>query len=159
MNSHDRQLAVIQNCPIVLCADGVIRFTADADIDSDGGPNVDHDTCWQPDTTYHYQGKPINAQVVPYVVIPEGILNLVGPRGLGCHCVVRNPLNGRIANAVLVDLGPTRKVGEISAALARRLGVNPNSVSGGEEHHVIEYEIYIGVPAEVDGITYPLQAL
>lgn len=154
-----RLLATIQGCPIILHADGVIRFTADADIDSDGGPNVDHDPCWQPDTTYHHQGKAINAQKVPYAVIPLGILNLVKPMGLGCKVVCTHTLTHRSAEGVLADLGPTRKIGELSPEMARRIGVNPNSVRGGESRQVIRYEIHLGVPAVIDGIQYALQRL
>lgn len=138
---------------------GLISFTADADIDSDGGPNIDHDPYWQPDTTLHHHGQPINAQRVPYCVIPIGILNKVPEMGLGCHCVVTNTRTGQSATAVLADLGPTRKIGEISPALARKIGVNPNSRIGGEERKIILYEIYVGNPATIDGITYKLQPL
>ena len=152
-------LSLIQGCAITLDDDGVIRFLADADIDSDGGPNVDHDPYWQPDTTLHLRGKPINSQVVPYAVIPIGILNKVRPIGLGCQVRVTNRSNGKSCDAVLADLGPTRKIGEISAECARRLGVNPNSVRGGTEKRIIFYEVYLGIPAIVVGISYKLQPL
>jgi hypothetical protein len=153
------RLKQIEGCDINLDQDGVIRFTADADIDSDGGPNVDNDPCWQPETTLKFNGKSINAQKVPFAVIPIGILNKVGPIGLGCKVIVTDTRNGRWAFGVLADLGPTRKVGEISPEMARRIGINPNSVRGGEDEKVIRYEIFIGVPAVVDGITYKLQPL
>jgi len=154
-----RLLKTIESGPVFLRADGVIEFTADADIDSDGGPNVDHDPCWQADTSYHHAGKPLNAQTVPYVVIPIGILNLVKPIGLGCLVIVTHTLTGRSAAGVLGDLGPTAKDGEISAAMARRIGVNPNSRNGGEARRCIRYEVHIGIPAVIDGVTYALQPL
>ena len=150
---------MIQGGPVFLRADGVIEFTADADIDSDGGPNVDADPCWNADTSYHHQGRPLNAQRVPYVVIPIGILDRVKPIGLGCAVTVTHTLTGRAARGVLGDLGPTAKDGEISPAMARLLGIDPNSRTGGEARRCIRYEIHVGQPAVVDGVTYPLQPL
>jgi len=152
-------LATVQNIQINLFPDHIIRFIADADIDSDGGPNIDHDPCWQPQTTLQFRGKSIDAQQVPYAVIPLGILNKVRPIGLGCHVICTHILTGKTAAGVLADLGPTRKVGEISPAMARLLGVDPNSRTGGEERNVIHYEIHLGVPALVNGVTYDLQPL
>lgn len=152
-------LKQIEGSPITLCSDGVIRFVGDMDIDSDGGANVDHDPCWAPDTTLHHNGMSIDAQKVPYLVCPIGILELVEPVGLGCQCYAVHLRTNREAGGVLADLGPSRKDGECSAALARRIGVNPNSVNGGESRKVILYEFHIGVPAVVDGVTYHLQRL
>ena len=152
-------IKTIKGVPIILDDDNVIRFTADADIDSDGGPNVDNDPYWQPDTTLHHNGLPINAQTVPFAVIPIGVLNKVKGLGLGCKVIVTNALNGRSAVGVLADLGPTFKVGEISPAMARLIGVNPDSVRGGESRNVIRYEVFLDVPAVVNGVTYKLKRL
>ena len=157
--NQDRLLATIQGVAITLCGDGVVRFIANADIDSDGGPNIDHDPCWQPDTTLRHAGASINAQQVPYVVIPIGILNMVGPIGLGCLVTCTHILTGKAGSGVLADLGPRSKVGEISPAMARLLGIDPNSRTGGESRNVIRYELHIGVPAVIDGVTYALQKL
>lgn len=157
MKLEGKILKRIQGVDIYLCPDGVIRFIGDFCIDSDGGPNVDHDPCWQPDTTLHHNGRPINAQTVPYVVIPQGILDKVGPIGLGCQCFAT--YRNKKVGAVLADLGPFTKQGEGSPELARRLGINPNSRTGGLEEEVVLYEIFIGVPAIVDGVAYKLQPL
>ena len=154
-----RLLKMIQGGPVFLRADGAIEFTADADIDSDGGPNVDDDPCWQAQTSYRYLGRSLNAQIIPYVVIPIGILDLVAPVGLGCAVTCTHTLTGKCGHGILGDLGPSTKDGEISAAMARLLGVNPNSRTGGESRRVIRYEVFIGKPAVLNGITYPLQPL
>lgn len=152
-------LKTIEGVNIYQVGENCLRFIADADIDSDGGPNVDNDPCWQPDTTLHFNGKPINAQTVPYAVIPLGILNLVKPIGLGCKVVCTHITTNKSAIGVLADLGPTRRIGELSPEMARRIGINPNSRFGGEDRRLIKYEIFLGVPAVVDGITYQLQPL
>jgi len=152
-------IKIIEGSPVTLGIDGVIRFVGDMDIDSDGGPNVDKDPCWQPDTTLRHAGGSINAQTVPYVVCPIGVLDLVHEIGLGCRCVVTHTKNRREAVAVLADLGPRAKTGEGSPALARKLGINPNSRYGGEDAKVILYELHIGVPAVIDGVEYALQPL
>jgi len=157
--NEDRVLATIEGGDIILHSDGVIRFMGNFDIDGDGGPNIDHDPCWQPDTSLHHNGKPINSQTVPYVVIPLGILEKVGPIGLGCMCIITNTITKKSANAVLADLGPSRKDGEGSAELARRIGLSGNARTGGEDRRIILYEIHIGVPALIDGVEYKLQPL
>ena len=156
---HGRLLKILDNGSIVFCVDDAIRFIGDMDIDSDGGPNVDHDPCWQPDTTLHFNGHAINSQIVPYVVAPIGLFEKVKGIGLGCKCVVTHLKNKLSCDAVCADLGPATKDGEGSAALARRLGVNPNSRTGGEDRPVVFYELYVGIPAIIDGVTYDLQPL
>lgn len=152
-------LKTIEGKPITLGIDGVIRFLGNMDIDSDGGENIDHDPCWQAETTFKHNGHSIDAQKVPYVVCPQGILELVGPMGLGCYCRVTHTLNFREADAVLADLGPYKKDGEGSPALARLLVINPNSRYGGEDRPVILYELHVGYPAVINGIQYALQPL
>ena len=152
-------LKTIEGSPVTLGSDGVIRFLGDMDIDSDGGPNLDRDPCWQPDTTLRHAGLSINAQFVPYLVCPIGILELVGPIGLGCQCQATHTQTLKTSPAVLADLGPRSKTGEGSPALARRLGINPNSRYGGEDRKCILYELFIGIPARIDGIEYHLQPL
>lgn len=69
-----------------------------------------------------------------------------------------NTRNGKTCSAVVGDIGPHRKLGEISIACAAALGIDPSPTRGGEERHVVEYVIEPGVPAVVNGITYRLQS-
>lgn len=139
--------------------DGRIFFVADADIDSDGGSNPDHDPYWQADTTLHHNGKPIDAETVPGVVVPGWIPRSVGPIVMGCRARITNLRTMQSCDAVVHDLGPKTKDGELTPEAARRVGINPNSVTGGEERPVVLYECWPGVPAFVDGVTYSLQPL
>jgi hypothetical protein len=69
------------------------------------------------------------------------------------------------AEAVVADGGPANKLGEISLACAKAIGVpvNENSAhpanSGGiaATSHVIHYRLFPGVAASLNGVTYPLQ--
>lgn len=150
-----RIIAIIQDHPISLNDDGTVTFLAGANIDNDGsGGNPEHDPYHQDETSLRLNGKSLNAQTVPYVVVPPAIIKGVAPVVLGCRAVVS--YNGKQTEAVVGDIGPKAKVGEMSVACAKRLGINPSPISGGVSSGV-HYELHPGVPAVVDGITYPLQ--
>lgn len=142
---------------VFLHNDGRVSFVGDADIDCDGGPNPLKDPFWQSDTALHHLGKPINSELVPGIVVPPEILNGVKPIVLGCKAQVTNRKTGKTELAVVFDVGPHSKVGEISPALAKLIGVNPNPINGGEDDPVLLYELWPGIPAVVKNITYTLQ--
>jgi hypothetical protein len=136
---------------------GRVYFMADADIDCDGGSNPHHDPCWQPDTTLHHRGRPIDSETVPGIVVPPAILRGVKGVVLGCRARATNTRTGQSADAVVFDQGPTRKTGELSPALAKLIGINPNPNTGGEDAPVVLYELWPGEAAVVNGVTYALQ--
>lgn len=136
----------------------VIDYTTKADIDDDGaGGNFWNDPDFQGDTTEHVNGEPLNAEITPYIVVNRAVCNLVAPDVLGSLAVVLNTLNGAQAEAVVADIGPRNKLGEISPALARLIGLNPSGLDGGTSGDVIRYRIYAGEPACINGVEYPLQ--
>lgn len=137
---------------------GQVHFVADADIDDDGSGPSHGDPDHQGDTTLHLDGEPLNADVDLYIVVPPVIPTSVQGRVLGSQCVVTNRRNGKSSAAVVGDIGPKSKDGEISIALAKALGIDPNPNTGGEDSAVIEYLINPGVPAVVNGKAYALQA-
>lgn len=151
-------LGTIQGTNITLGDDNVIRYTTKADVDCDGSPNWRRDPCGQADTSLHYQGKPINADAVPYIVVPPLIIDSVPEIVLGSLAIVTNTLNGKKVVCVVADKGPHLKIGELSTAAAAALGLNPSPTEGGTDSHIILYELYPGTPATVNGITYDLQA-
>jgi hypothetical protein len=61
-------------------------------------------------------------------------------------------------DAVVGDIGPRSKTGEISPECARRIGLSPNANHGGTSEKIIVYSIEVGEPAVVDGVTYNLQS-
>jgi len=54
------------------------------------------------------------------------------------------------------DVGPKRKIGEISIAAARAVGMGASPRSGGEDKKIVQYEIFPGRKATINGVTYPL---
>lgn len=150
-------LATIQGERIMWFPNRRILFFADADIDADGsGPSTPGDT-YLPDTTYHFDGKPLNAYETNFIAVPPIVITGVSPIVLGCHCRLRNLQNNVVAAALVGDVGPRTKIGEISVALARELGIPSNPVTGGMDAHDLLYEIFPGRAAECNGRLWPLQ--
>jgi hypothetical protein len=144
----------------VIIQDGEMRveWTANMAVDCDGMPvNTYNDPYWQSQTSLSYNGKPINANKVPYIVVPPMIRNGVEPVVMGCQATVLNTKNGKTTAAVVADQGPSDKIGEASCECARRVGLDGNPNHGGTDDNIIKYTIFPGVPATVDGITYNLQ--
>ncbi len=150
-------LGTIEGCDITEHDDGSVTWKAKMAIDNDGSDNRQGDPYWQPDTTLHHNGQPIDSEAVPGVVVPPLIIRSVPGIVMGCRALVLNTRTGEDAEAVVFDVGPKRKLGEGSPELARRIGVNPSAINGGEDAHVIEYRIWPGTAAVVDGVTYSLQ--
>ena len=149
-----RIIATIEDEPIVEHEDGSVHWRAKAAIDSDGvGPHHGDQTA-QDQTSY----KPdLNADIDRYIVVPPAIRDGVKSVVMGCMANVTNTINGKHTAAVVGDIGPHKKLGEISCACASAIGLNPSPVSGGVDEHTIEYIIFPGTAAVVDGKTYLLQ--
>jgi hypothetical protein len=149
-----RIVATIEGEAITEQDDGSVRWKAKAAIDSDGvGPHHGDKTA-QNQTSY----KPdLNADVDRYIVVPPAIRMGVKGVVMGCLANVTNTLNGKHTAAVVGDVGPRKKLGEISCASASAIGLNPSPVSGGVDEHVLEYIIWPDIPAIVNGIYYKLQ--
>ena len=149
-----RIIATIEGEDITEHDDLSVHYRAKAAIDSDGvGPHHGDHTA-QDQTTY----KPdLNADIDRYIVVPPAIRNGVKGVVMGCMAQVTNKLNGKHTAAVVGDIGPHKKLGEISCATASAIGLNPSPVFGGIDEHAIEYVLFPGIPAVVDGKTYKLQ--
>jgi hypothetical protein len=154
-------IALIQDTAILRAiVDGyeVVQFRAGMAIDADGsGGNLFSDPDFQPDTSLHYKGEPLNANEVPYVVVPPIIIQRTVGVVLGCICRVTNLNTGVVVTAVVGDVGPRSKIGEGSIQLARLVGIPENPRTGGDSRPIIHYQIWPGMPATVNGITYDLQ--
>jgi hypothetical protein len=125
-----------------------VSFTAPAMVDVDGTGPHHGDPCAQSTTSLRVQGRSLNADVDCYVVVPPQVLAAVQPVVLGSACLVTNTSNGLTCQAVVGDVGPHAKIGELSRACAIALGIPSSPVSGGIEDHVIRYEITPGQPAD-----------
>ncbi|MBS1954340.1 MAG: hypothetical protein JST89_09140 [Cyanobacteria bacterium SZAS-4] len=109
-------------------------------VDADGSPRARQiDPDGQLNTSMRYaDNKSVNAEVVPYMVLPGGAYQKYGVQ-LGDMVLVRNTDNGRMAVAVFADVGPRNKTGEGSMELAREMGLNPSPTKGGTSKASIEY--------------------
>lgn len=100
----------------------------------------------------------IDSETIPHVTLPPQVIKAVPPIFLGCLCHLMNLETGLECDAVLADIGPKNKIGEISIAAAAALGINPSPKKGGTSKKIIQYQIFPGVPAVVNGETFTLQA-
>ena len=62
-------------------------------------------------------------------------------------CKARVTRAGKSVDCVVADKGPANKIGELSIAAARAIGLNPSPRSGGTEKAEILYELWPGVAA------------
>ncbi len=152
-----KTLLTLDGCRVIDHGDGSISFVADADIDCDGGSNPLKDPHWQPTTSLTYHGKPVDAETVPFIVLPPAVIKAVKGIVLGCHARVTHTVTGRSCYAVVADVGPMSKLGEISVAAAKLIGVNPHPITGGESKRIIRYEIWPGQNAQLQGRAYALK--
>lgn len=153
-------LATIERIPVVLNDDGSVSYSTKwFRVDGDGSPqNTYHDPCWQPDTSLHGpDGKPVDAETVPYIVANPIIAAMVPGVVLGCRGQVT--FKGRVVECVLADVGPRRKIGEGSIALARALGMHESPISGGSDGIAVDWKWFPGQPATINGVTYALKPL
>lgn len=148
-------LATIEGHAITISDDGSVSYTAKAAIDGDGsGGNSYGDPDFQDSTSLKVGGVSLNAEKEAYIVVPPAILDGVESIVLGCQAKVS--YHGKSIEAVVGDIGPKSKLGEISIACAEALGIPSSPLSGGVAAGV-EYQLWPGVAATANGRTYPLQ--
>ena len=123
---------------VPMCAaPGAVWFTADMDIDCDGGSAkaCTADPYYQPETSANdSHGDPLDASTLSFTVLPldSNGFSLSG-QDLHLGTVTAVIYKGQLVWAVLGDRGPKGTVGEGSYALAVALGIDPDPVSGGAE--------------------------
>ena len=150
-----KTLATIEGQPVTW--DGsVLRFKGRGRVDNDGSGPANGDPYHQNDTSLHHNGKPLNAEVDRFIVIPSQIIKMIAPIVLGSQAYVT--YRGKTLPAVVGDIGPKSRLGECSTSLLRDFGINTNPNTGGIDTPELDYEIHAGVPAVVNGIKYSLQA-
>ncbi|MER5367697.1 glycoside hydrolase family 75 protein [Streptomyces sp. NPDC002722] len=121
---------------------GAVFWKADMDVDCDGeitaACNEDTDPWFQNGTAFETSvGKPLNAEKLPYVVVPStsSIWNYsdAGIKGGGVVAVI---YDNKVEYAVVGDTGPNKIIGEASYATAKALGIDPDPETGGAESGV-----------------------
>ena len=103
----------------------------------------------------------VDSATVPFIAVPPMIIRGVAGIVLGCRCVVTNSSTGESVEAVVADVGPSKHLGEISVACAKAISIpvgSPHAASsGGASSPTIHYQLFPGIAAVINGITYPLQ--
>lgn len=114
-------------------------------------------------TAYRFKDKSsddpeayVDAETIPYCVVSPLIRNAAKGVVLGCRCVMTNTENGKSVEGVVADIGPKKKIGELSIAAGRALGLNPSPRNGGTEDKIIHYQFWPGMPATVGGVKFDL---
>lgn len=103
-------------------------------------------------TWYRHIGKAISdpaayldSETENYIVVPPLLVQATAGIVRGCRCAAT--WKGKTVYGVAGDLGPRNKNGELSIAMARELGLNPDPRKGGSDKQDILYEFWPGVPA------------
>lgn len=99
----------------------------------------------------------LDSGATPFIVIPAPLISTISPIFMGCECEAINMENGLMSVAVCGDAGPKNHLGEGSMALARNLGLRHDPKRGGTSRLIIQYTLYPGTPAVVNGEAFPLQ--
>lgn len=130
----------------------------------DGRPLVLPDGTIPTKTSYRWSNRSsvdpaayVDAETVPYVVISPLIRQRSRGIVLGCRALVT--YDGLQVDAVVADIGPRFKIGEMSIACARALRIPSSPRTGGLETNDVKYELFPNEPAVVNGITYELKRL
>lgn len=131
---------------------GAIWWTADLDVDCDGGRGAacKADPYYQADTAaVDSLGNALDASTLPYVVVPLPSNGFdYKAAGLKLGSVVGVIYQNKIMYGIIGDLGPTGVIGEASYAMAQKLGINPSPISGGVDSGVT-YVAFTGSSAIV----------
>ena len=87
-------------------------------------------------TWYRHPGKStddpvayVDSETIPYVVIPPLIIQKT--KGIVRGCRARVTFNGKSVDCVVADRGPSAKIGELSIAAARAVGIPSSPRNGG----------------------------
>lgn len=146
---------------------GRVIFTTswgkDIAITINGAPLVLENGIIPTKTAYRFRGKGpndpaayVDAETIPYAVVSPLIRNAAIGVVMGCRCRMTNTLTGQSVEGPMADIGPRRKIGELSIAAARAIGIPHSPRTGGEERRVIRYELWPGTSAKVGDVTFDL---
>jgi len=93
------------------------------------------------------QSSYVNSEEINYIVLPGNFINNL-PKDVnlkfGDLVQVFNKNNGKFAFAIYAENGPSGKIGEISVALAKALGIPSSPKNGGTSKLALDITIYTG---------------
>lgn len=87
----------------------------------------------------------VDAETVPYIVVPAMVIQRTA--GVVRGCKARVTRGERSVDCVVADKGPRNKIGELSIAAARELGLRSSPRNGGTDRPELLYELWPGVAA------------
>jgi hypothetical protein len=132
--------------------DSVVWWTADFDIDCDGGRGAIcmSDPDYLPDTSaVDSHGAPLDASTLPFIVIPLASTRFrYTDYGIRAGQVALVLYGGRMAFGIFGDAGPAAIIGEGSFAMAEALGIPSSPRTGGVDAGVT-YLVFTGAAARV----------
>lgn len=103
----------------------------------------------------HVGQRAVDATYVAYIVVnPHVRLNSSGII-MGCSGTIT--YGSKTIQAVVADVSGGNDIGEISIAAAKALGIPDSPLTGGVSSGV-QFTLYPGQAAVLNGVTYPLQA-
>ena len=97
----------------------------------------------------------MDSSTIPYIVIPSGVLGQKANPHLGDLAAVYNIKTGKLAYAIVADIGPKSTIGEGSIALAEQLGVSADPRKGGQDKGII----MVVFPGSGNGSPQPLNEI
>lgn len=119
---------------------------------SNGEPKVFDGGLIASKTWYRHEGKDagdpnayVDSETVPYIVVPPLIINKTA--GIVCGSRARVTMNGKSVDCVVADRGPADRIGELSIAAARAIGLRSSPKDGGTSKPQIYYELWPGQAA------------
>jgi hypothetical protein len=98
-----------------------------AQVDTDGSPKKYPSPPHNPYTSLMHEQHAVNAEIVPYIVLPENNINNVM---LGDVGIVIDTASGKSVYVIYADKGPAGKIGEASIAVHAALGLKYKTTSG-----------------------------
>jgi len=148
---YARDVGGTSNIPICQ-TDGVIWWTADFDVDCDGGSGSTcrSDPDYLPDTSaVDSSGNPLDASTLPFIVIPLPSSRFrYGDHGISAGQVALVLYGDRMIYGIFGDAGPSAIIGEGSFAMAQALGIPSSPRTGGVDSGVT-YLVFTGAAARV----------
>ena len=121
-------------------------------LDTDNQPRIFPGGIIASMTWYRYPGKSsddpaayVDSETVPYVVVPPLIIQKT--RGIVRGSRARVTYRGNSVDCVVADRGPRSKIGELSIAAARAVGIPSSPKNGGTTRPEVLYELWPGIAA------------
>lgn len=148
---YSTDVGTVANIPVCQ-TDNVVWWTADFDIDCDGGQGAIcmSDPDYLPDTSaVDSMGNPLDASTLPFIVIPLASTRFrYADHGIRAGQVALVIYNGRMVFGIFGDAGPAAIIGEASFAMAEALGIPSSPRTGGVDSGVT-YLVFTGTGARV----------